>query len=87
VPDDVIFKVNANLTEDEIASLLGRIRELPGVVAAAPVRPNSTAALARQLCFARLDVESDAGALADMLQQLPEIAYAEVPPKRTIAGS
>lgn len=84
--DDVIFKLNADLTDRQREALLSRVKALPGVVAAAAVRPNATSAAGRGLCFARIEAGADAEKLAAILQGLPEIDHAEIPPKRTIAG-
>ena len=83
---DVIFKLNADVTDTQSEDLLNRIRDLPGVLVAAAVRPDAVGASARRLCFARLTEDADAEHLAASIQDLPEVSYAEVPPKRTIAG-
>lgn len=83
--DDVIFKLQSDLPEGELERILERVKSLPGVAIVAPVRARPTRSPAARLCFARLDEHADAASIAELIQAMPRILYAEVPPRRGAA--
>lgn len=82
---NVIFKINAGLDEGEGATLLTRIKAMPGIELVAPVRRNATTPAGKRLCFARVSRDVALQEVADALEALPQIDYAEVPPERKLA--
>lgn len=81
---DVLFKLDPDLAAAAQDEVLARISALPGVAAAAPIKPDAARPSARALCYARV-AEDAAEAVAVALQAMPEVLSAQVPPRRGLA--
>lgn len=80
----VFFAFREQTTENSREALVERIRQLPGVETAAPLKPNAERSSLRRLFYAEVTDDEAAHRLVEHLQRESEVETAELPATRMI---
>jgi hypothetical protein len=80
----VTFTLQVGLSKTARRHALEQVSKLAGVLRAAPINPTATHPAIQRLAYADLDENADANAIAEAINDLPEIESAAVPAARKL---
>ena len=79
---DLLFTLREGLTEEVSNAVLKKIKGLPDVEHASPLKGDAGRPAMRRICYARVAGLDASKRVLDILRHMPEIQDAELPPPR-----
>jgi hypothetical protein len=80
----VMLTLKPGLSDAAHQDVLRRVQALPGIRKAGPINPNAKTAEMRQFCKLLVDEGVELNPIIAQLKTFPEVAYAELPPQRSL---
>lgn len=78
----IVFNFSPDVSSETQHEILQKIEELPGVLKAVPLKPETKVREIQRMCYAHLADEANRDLILKKLRETPEIESAEVPAER-----